>query len=221
MSNPAPIPSPRTLVIATRNAHKVEEIQSVLGNRFAYRTLRDLPGAPNPDESGSTFEANARIKSEALAAWLLDTRPAGWALPVLVLADDSGLEVDALQGAPGVRSARYAAEEFQLPGNAPDAANNARLLRELAEVPSAARTARFRCALALTETVPGLPTHTFDGACEGRIGFAPRGAHGFGYDPLFLPAGQDLSFAELGEAAKNAISHRAHALARLADWLAR
>jgi XTP/dITP diphosphohydrolase len=210
-----------SLVIATRNAHKVDEIRSVLGDGFHYVTLRDLPGAPTPEETGATFAANAGIKAAAIAAWLLEQPACPVPLPGFVLADDSGLEVDALDGAPGVHSARYAAEELQLPAhaNAPDAANNDRLLRELADVPPERRTARFRCVLALTPIAHATPTHTFDGTCEGRLGFVPRGAHGFGYDPLFLPDGQAQSFAELGESAKNAISHRARALAQLKVWL--
>jgi XTP/dITP diphosphohydrolase len=206
----------RPLVIATRNAHKVEEIRAVLGGGFRYVTLRDLPGAPEVPEDGLTFAENARLKAAGLAAWLhgrTDPGPEAW-----LLADDSGLEVDALGGAPGVKSARFAADELGVPGNAPDTANNAKLLRLLAGAPAARRTARFRCALALTGDGVDL---VFEGACEGRIGFAPRGAHGFGYDPLFLPddAGGEKTFAELGEAEKNRISHRARALARLKEWL--
>lgn len=208
----------RPLVIATRNAHKAEEIRAVLGGGFHYVTLRDLPGAPEVAEDGLTFTDNARLKAAGLAAWLRgrpDPGPEAW-----VLADDSGLEVDALEGAPGVKSARFAADELGLSGNAPDASNNAKLLRLLADAPSARRTARFRCALAL---IGGGVDRVFEGACEGRIGFAPRGEHGFGYDPLFLPddAGGEKTFAELGEAEKNRISHRARALARLKEWLGR
>ncbi|HMO64980.1 MAG TPA: non-canonical purine NTP pyrophosphatase, partial [Verrucomicrobiota bacterium] len=148
-----------------------------------------------------------------------------------VLADDSGLEVDALQGAPGVKSARFAAEELGLAGNAPDAANNAKLLRRLEGIPPERRTARFRCALAVGWSrrsasmgilAGAISVETFEGVCEGRIGFSPRGMHGFGYDPLFLPEDVRVTktFAELGEAEKNRISHRARALAGLKEWLA-
>lgn len=214
-----PSPPPR-LLIATRNSHKVGEIQAVLGQRFRYLSLRDLPGAPEPEETGATFEENARIKAHALAAWILSRPPAPEPSPRpdFVLADDSGLEVDALHGAPGVRSARYAADDFGLAGNAPDGANNAKLLRALAEVPAERRTGRFRCALALTVVNAALDTYLVDGACEGRLGWIARGAHGFGYDPLFHPEGFEQTFAELGEATKNAISHRARALARLLAW---
>lgn len=209
------------LVIATRNAHKASEIRAVLGDRFRYATLQDLAGAPDPEESGATFAENARLKAHALARHLVATPHPALTPPLWVLADDSGLEVDALHGAPGVRSARWASASFGLAGNAPDAANNARLLQQLALVPDAPRTARFRCALALTQLTPELPTYDFDGACEGTIGYVARGAHGFGYDPLFTPVGYSRTFAELGEATKNAISHRARALAELRRWLER
>jgi XTP/dITP diphosphohydrolase len=139
-----------------------------------------------------------------------------------VLADDSGLEVDALNGAPGVVSARFAALDSGAKGNSTDALNNAKLLRLLQPVPLEKRTARFRCVLALVEMGPGRSVgqpRVFEGTCEGRIGFAPKGAGGFGYDPLFFPKGYGASFAELGEALKNRISHRAQALGRLRDAL--
>lgn len=210
-----------TLVIATRNAHKVEEIQAVLGSPFRCLSLREFPDPPVVEETGDTFAANARLKSEAIARWLVETppekSPLSNAADTWVLADDSGLEVDALNGAPGVHSARFAAADPASAGNSPDHANNAKLLRLLEGVPIERRTARFRCTLALTPlgANPG-STLIFEGACEGRIGFAPRGAHGFGYDPLFTPDGQERTFAELGEATKNRLSHRARALARLA-----
>jgi len=140
----------------------------------------------------------------------------------LVLADDSGLEVDALNGAPGVYSARFAALGVGTLTNSSDAANNAKLLRLLEKVPLERRTARFRCALAVVEVQPRSPVgppHLFEGACEGQIAFAPCGQGGFGYDPLFVPSGYRESFAELGESVKNALSHRAKALARLRQWL--
>ncbi|MBL9129528.1 MAG: non-canonical purine NTP pyrophosphatase [Verrucomicrobiales bacterium] len=213
------------LVIATRNAHKVEEIQAVLGPRFRYLTLRDFPSAPEVDETGDTFEANARLKAESLAAWLRTLAPVPWqadSTPWSVLADDSGLEVDALGGAPGVQSARFASAEFGLSGNAPDGANNTKLLRLLAEVPAERRTARFRCVLALVSASdPHATALLASGSCEGRIGFVPRGAHGFGYDPLFVPDGFSATLAELGEATKNSISHRARALEALKAKLPR
>ena len=212
-----------TLLIATRNRHKVQEIRTILGDAFRYLSLDDFPGAPAIREHAATFSGNAALKATGLARWLTETPAAAARLAnsgdVLVLADDSGLEVDALDGAPGVHSARFAALDAGTDGNSPDAANNAKLLRLLAHVPSAKRTARFRCALALAP-VPGRgqargETRFFAGACEGHIDCGPRGAGGFGYDPLFIPRGFEQSFAELGEETKNRLSHRAAALARM------
>jgi XTP/dITP diphosphohydrolase len=139
-----------------------------------------------------------------------------------VIADDSGLEVDALNGAPGVHSARFAALDSAKSGNTPDADNNAKLLRLLKNVPPEKRTARFRCVIALAETHPPSSTlhpQIFDGTCEGRIIFDPRGNNGFGYDPLFVPDGFEPTFAELGEDVKNKLSHRAQALEKLKGFL--
>ena len=150
--------------------------------------------------------------------------------PNFVLADDSGLEVDALGGAPGVHSARFAATDSAKSGNTPDADNNAKLLRLLQNVPPEKRTARFRCVIALVAVAGGAsvpasrlvgslaPPILFDGACEGRIILAPRGTNGFGYDPLFVPVGFEQTFAELGENVKNQLSHRAKALAKLKEF---
>lgn len=234
-----------TLLIATRNAHKVEEIRAILGEGFRYLTLNAIPDPPEVAEDGSTFAANAMKKSVALAKWLatrglnelnglnrLHGRGAG---DVYVLADDSGLEVDALGGAPGVHSARFAALDTGHAGNSSTAGNNAKLLRLLGDLPLDRRTARFRCVLALTPVpttaAQGAPpigaaeeaelqTELFEGACEGRIGFAPRGRGGFGYDPLFIPEGHKATFAELGEGVKNGMSHRARALLKLGQRLA-
>jgi XTP/dITP diphosphohydrolase len=213
-----------TFVLATRNRHKVEEIRAVLGAGHTFLTLVDFPDAPAVVEDAATFAGNARKKAESLAAWLARTagRPLG--ADAWVLADDSGLEVDELGGAPGVLSARFAALDRGQAGNSTDAENNAKLLRLLATVPPERRTARFHCALALVPVTaaarPGAESRIFDGACAGTILFAPRGKHGFGYDPLFQPAGHAESFAELGEPTKNAISHRARALEQLRRWLA-
>lgn len=218
-----------TLIIATRNTHKVQEIRAVLGDAFGYLCLKDFPEAPKVIEDQPTFVKNAAKKARELVRWMqylptLDLRVPGDR--AYVLADDSGLEVDALNGAPGVHSARFAA--LDVVGSAPDenssdADNNAKLLRLLADVATEKRTARFRCVLSLMQVKPPQPMlagHIFEGTCEGRIGFAPRGAAGFGYDPLFLPAGGEESFAEVGDARKNAISHRSQALSRMRSALA-
>jgi XTP/dITP diphosphohydrolase len=214
------------LVIATRNAHKVEEIRAILGPAFDYRNLRDWVAAPEVIEDADTFEGNAAKKAATLASWLCSQRELG----TLVLADDSGLEVDALNGAPGVHSARFAALDdpsYPAGKNSPDSGNNEKLLRLLASVSAEKRTARFRCVLALV-TVPTEPrsiedlaktAHLFSGACEGRMAFSPSGGGGFGYDPLFIPAGHERSFAELGEDVKNRLSHRAKALDQLRKYL--
>ena len=216
-----------TLLIATRNRHKVGEIGAILGNGFHCGALDEFPDAPEGVEDARTFAGNATKKAVALAKWLAQTQRAR---DLWVLADDSGLEVDALGGAPGVHSARFAALDTGQPGNSSSAENNTKLLRLLGDLPSEKRTARFRCVLALTP-VPNpelrgaspvcsaeeaeLRTELFEGACEGRIGFAPQGPGGFGYDPLFIPEGQQATFAELGEVVKNGMSHRARALASL------
>lgn len=222
-----------TLVIATRNAHKVEEIGAILGPEFSYRTLTDFPGAPNVVEDAATFVGNATKKAVELARWLSSSDQLFSS--TYVLADDSGLEVDALNGAPGVHSARFAALDSSATGNSKDIDNNAKLLRLLRDVPQEKRSARFRCVIALTPIAPLLrttaspacaadefevQTEVFDGACEGRIKFEPSGRGGFGYDPLFAPSGYSESFAELGEEVKNRISHRAKALAKLRERLA-
>lgn len=208
-----------TLVVATRNTHKLGEIRSILGAEFRYRTLQDFPAVPEIAEEGATFAENAERKARGLAEWLharypIEPGTGAW----LVLADDSGLEVDALGGAPGVNSARFAALDSGQAGNSSDAENNAKLLRLLGDVPEPRRTARFRCVLAVVPLAPDAGvgrTHFFEGVCEGRIQFAPTGQGGFGYDPLFVPHGYACSFAELGAETKNRISHRARALAQL------
>lgn len=210
--------------IASRNQHKAREIAAVLGVEFRCRTLRDCATAPEVVEDANTFAGNARKKAAALASWLEKSPQAsgGNGLgEVYVLADDSGLEVDVLNGAPGVYSARYAAMDTGVAGNSTDVENNAKLLRLLANVPIEQRTARFRCVMVMIR----LGKHAaapvvFDGVCEGMIGYEPRGKGGFGYDPLFMPTGYALSFAELGENVKNTMSHRARALLKLKEYLA-
>ena len=221
VSEPLGASPARTIVVATRNRHKTDEIRQILGSRFRCLTLDDFPGVPPVKEDAATFAGNATKKAVEIARWLkTSASPIGDG--AFVLADDSGLEVEALNGAPGVYSARFAALDSSADGNTPDADNNAKLLRLLKDVPKEKRTARFRCVIALlpVESDSGDMTATcFEGACEGRIDTAPRGTCGFGYDPLFVPTGFDRSFAELGEAEKNQISHRARALAKLqAHW---
>ena len=221
----------KRLVVATRNDHKVEEIRALIGNRFRFQTLKDYPDAPTVVEDAPTFAGNATRKAVSLAKWLAAREPAlGSEDQTWVLADDSGLEVDALKGAPGVHSARFASVDSAERGNSPDVDNNSKLLHLLQDVPKSKRTARFRCVIALTPLVAPSPssaspvcsldefelqTQLFQGACEGRIGFMPKGVSGFGYDPLFTPEGFHQTFAELGEDAKNQISHRAKAISEL------
>ena len=220
-----------TLLIATRNAHKVGEIRALLGAHFELLTLNDFPAAPAVVEDAETFVGNALKKADTLANWLGDKSEFKNQNSKIdfVLADDSGLEVDVLHGAPGIHSARFAALDKN--ENSPDADNNAKLLRLLQGVPLENRTARFRCVLALV-AVPSekvevaspvcladeFPSQVFEGACEGVIQFAPNGINGFGYDPLFVPDGFSQSFAELGETVKNRISHRAKALEKLKKY---
>ncbi len=204
-----------TLIIASHNIHKAVEIGTILGNEFDLQTLTAFPEAPTVLEDGDSFAANATKKSREIATWL-ESQALGQARPDYVLADDSGLEVDILNGAPGIHSARYATDENQ--GNAADTDNNAKLLRELANFSEPYRRAQFRCVLALTTIGQADSTELFEGICRGRIGQAETGESGFGYDPLFTPDGHDRSFAELGPAIKNSLSHRAKALAKLANF---
>lgn len=217
-------PAALNLVIATRNVHKVAEIRAILGERSRYWTLGDFPGAPGVVEDAPTFAGNATKKAVELARWLatqLSSSSFQLSIPASVLADDSGLEVDALNGAPGVHSARFASLDQgpgSLSGNSSDAQNNAKLLRLLRDVPPEKRRARFRCVMALVQIDSSgsiLAPRIVDGCCEGRVGFAPGGRGGFGYDPLFIPDGFDQTFAELGEDVKNRLSHRARALEKL------
>lgn len=191
------------LVIATNNKGKLREFRRLLEPLgLEVVAIGDVVDGFHVDESGSTFAANAALK--ARAACELTGTPA--------LADDSGLEVDALQGRPGVRSARYAGE------GATDVANNDLLLKQLAGVADSARTARFRCAIALAEPSGGLSM--VDGTCEGVIRHSPSGTDGFGYDPLFsVPQCGGRSFAELSPSEKDRVSHRGEALRKIQDLL--
>ena len=191
----------RRLLIATKNSHKTAEIRAILGSEWDVSDLTTYPHYAAPEETGATFLENATIK--ALAASRI--------FPGLVLADDSGLEVDALGGAPGVFSARYAGP------NATDAENRAKLLRELAARGPMQRSARFRCVIAFARA--GTLLTNFAGVVEGRITSREYGAGGFGYDSLFALENGAKTFAELPEAVKNESSHRARALRGAARWL--
>ncbi|MDA8235448.1 MAG: XTP/dITP diphosphatase [Clostridia bacterium] len=183
------------LVLATNNKGKVKELKEMLAELpIEISSLEDYPELGEIEENGTTFEENALIKARAVAQHT--------GLPAM--ADDSGLEVDFLNGAPGVYSARFAGEPKS------DEANNAKLLRELAGVPEENRSARFRCVIALVH--PDGREYTAHGTCEGRITFEPSGSGGFGYDPLFYVAEFDKTFAQLDSTSKNTISHRGRAL---------
>ena len=189
--------------MATRNAHKTREIQHILGSGFSVRDLRAYPQISEIIETGTSFEENAKLKALGVST----------KLPGLVIADDSGLEVDALGGAPGIHSARYAG------ANATDTEKIDKLLEELARVRAKndSRRARFHCLLALARN--GEVLGVFEGTVEGQITQQPRGSHGFGYDPIFVPKGFERTFGELGPAEKNQLSHRARALEKLRTFL--
>ena len=193
------------LAIATRNRGKLREFKRLLRSvPYELLNLDDLGVSLNAGETADTFEENARIKSRDYAA----------ATGVLTLADDSGLEVDALGGAPGVHSARYAGEHGD------DEANNDLLLANLVDVPAGKRTARYRIVIALTDPAT-METVTVEGACEGEIGFARKGSNGFGYDPLFFVSQHQKSMAELTAEEKDALSHRGIAARKIAEILIR
>jgi XTP/dITP diphosphohydrolase len=188
---------PLELVIATRNRKKVEEIRRILeGMPVALHSLDDFPGCPEVEEDQDTFEGNAVKKATAVARY--SGKPA--------IADDSGLEVDALGGAPGVYSARYS-------GAGDDRKNLEKVLSELEGMEDSGRGARFVCVVALA--FPDGSVETFFGFAEGRIGTEPKGISGFGYDPVFYPTGHDRTFAEMSADEKDALSHRGVALKKL------
>jgi XTP/dITP diphosphohydrolase len=191
-------PLPR-LILATRNAHKSSEIRAMIGDRFEVLDANAFPRFPEIEETGTTFLENARLKAEGISRCI-----EGW-----VLSDDSGLEVDALDGAPGVWSSSYGGEE----GN--HSKNNARLIAEMAGKVN--RAARFRCTMILARG--GFELANFNGTVEGKIVNALHGTGGFGYDPLFIPTGHMQTFAELGDEVKNKLSHRSRALAQVVDFL--
>ena len=195
----------KTVIIATNNAHKVEEIETALNfEGWEFKSLKDAGIESSPEETGTTFEENARIKARA----------AHELTGAAVLADDSGLIVDALNGAPGVYSSRYAGED----GN--DGANNTKLLHELEGVPDEQRTARFMCVLVFIDE-DGSET-VAQGSVEGRIGYELKGDGGFGYDPLFWPEcfNFECTLAEVTQENKNKVSHRGNALRELKKVLA-
>lgn len=193
----------RQLLLGTRNPGKVREIEIILGDvPWRIRSLQEFADAGIAAETGDTYADNAIIKARFYAR----------ATSVCALADDSGLEVEALGGAPGVFSARYAG------AGASDADRRTLLLSELAQVPAEQRSARFVCAVAIAlpdETVLNLS----EGTCSGKIIFGPRGEGGFGYDPLFVPDGFNETFAELPDVVKNELSHRARALLKTREFL--
>ncbi len=196
----------RTIVAATRNAGKLREIRELTrGSPWDWRSLDDLPELPEPEETGATFAENARLKAVYYSV----------RTGLAALADDSGLEVDALGGAPGVHSARFAGAPRS------DARNVEKLLNLLGDRPLPQRTARFRCVMALA--IGARVVNETSGVLEGSIAMRPRGVGGFGYDPVFLVPELGLTVAELAPAEKNARSHRGQALramlARLSDAL--
>ncbi|MBS2771631.1 XTP/dITP diphosphatase [Anoxybacillus rupiensis] len=188
----------KQVIIATKNTGKAREFEALFNEKgMQVKTLLDFPNCPDVEETGDTFAENARLKAEAMAAYFQQ----------MVIADDSGLSIDALDGRPGVYSARYAGEEKD------DQANIAKVLKELKGVPFEQRTARFHCTLAIA--IPGRPTAIVEGTCEGYIAEEPKGENGFGYDPIFYVPEKNKTMAELPKEVKNKISHRADALAKL------
>ncbi|TEX51235.1 MAG: non-canonical purine NTP pyrophosphatase, RdgB/HAM1 family [Actinomycetales bacterium mxb001] len=193
------------IVLATRNAHKVSELQRILsaaGLAVDLVGLEDFPGAPEVAETESSFAGNALLKARAIADFT--------GLPAI--ADDSGLCVDALNGMPGIYSARWAGRHGD------DRANLELVLGQMADVPDTRRGAQFVCAAAWV--VPGESEHVIEGVLEGSLARAPRGSHGFGYDPIFVPRGYVLTTAELRPEEKDAISHRGQAFRSLAQFMA-
>lgn len=193
----------QTLLLGTRNPGKVREIESILrGSGWSFSSLQSFPGVDTPAESAATYADNAILKARFYAV----------ATGMCALADDSGLEVEALAGAPGVFSARYAG------ANASDADRRALLLSQIATIPDENRRARFVAVVAISDARGGVQ-NVSEGICEGTIILSPRGDGGFGYDPLFVPDGYNQTFAELSEGVKNLISHRARALMKTRDFL--
>jgi XTP/dITP diphosphohydrolase len=205
------MPSLNRVLVATSNPGKIRDlVGAAAAHNIEITTLPGFSDLPGVIEDGLTFEANARKKAEHYSQY---------AQGGMVIADDSGLEVDALNGAPGVRSARYAADEHspdEESGNSDDEANNARLLRELHPVPDEFRSGRFVCVIAVARN--GHTVATFHGRAEGLILHAPRGSNGFGYDPLFFFPEIGKTFAELSAQVKAQYSHRGAAFRQFLDW---
>ena len=198
------MPFPPRIAIATRNAHKLRELERICADwptEWVTVTNHDLTAFPDVEETGDTYLDNALLKARAVAA----------ALEIPALADDSGIEVDALGGKPGVRSARYAGQ------GASDQRNLQELIRAVRGVPASGRTARYRCVAALA--LPDGTVMHADGTCEGSLTKDPRGDGGFGYDPIFVPAGWERTMAELAPEEKDRISHRGRAFRSLRGLL--
>ena len=204
-NTPPAKPLPRELhkiLLATRNRHKTLEIQSMLGDGVLVTDATGQAHLPEVEETGVTFEENSRLKAEGISRCVSG----------IVLADDSGLEVDALGKEPGVYSARYAGQ------GCTDEANTALVLRKMKGFPDEVRTARFRCVLAVAEN--GKTLAVFDGTVEGILAHEVRGEGGFGYDPIFMPLGHDRTFGELSSEIKHTMSHRSRALTQFKKWWA-
>lgn len=199
---------PVSILLATRNRHKTREIQSMLGEGVIVTDITQAPELPEIEETGLTFEENSKLKAEGISRHVSG----------IVLADDSGLEVDALGKEPGVYSARYAALGMPA-GTTPDRideANTALVLEKMSGVPHELRTARFRCVLAVAEN--GVTLAVFDGTVEGILASEVKGEGGFGYDPIFMPLGYRETFGELSAEVKHTMSHRSRALAQFREW---
>ncbi|MFZ4507979.1 MAG: RdgB/HAM1 family non-canonical purine NTP pyrophosphatase [Fimbriimonas sp.] len=195
---------PSRLVIATHNRKKAGEMVTILGKRFPgleLLTLADFEGAPEPEETGTTYAENAAIKAVSASEFTGE-----WCV-----ADDAGLEIDALDGAPGLYSKRFGGEDLDFPGKI------ARILELLQDTPEEGRGARFRCCVALQ--IPGKPIEIFEATCEGKIADEPSGNGGFGYDPIFWLPEQNRTMADLTAEEKHAISHRGKVLRAVGDYL--
>lgn len=190
------------ILLATRNRHKTQEIQTMLGSGVVVTDATEYGQLPEVEETGVTFEENSKLKAEEISRHVSG----------IVLADDSGLEVDALGKEPGVYSARYAGPDCT------DEENTTLVLHKMKGFPTEARTARFRCVLAVAES--GVTLAVFAGAVEGILAHGVRGAGGFGYDPIFMPLGYEETFGELSPEIKHSMSHRSRALEQFKEWWA-